>query len=98
MLNHVERRRLLVKPPGEDPLPFLVRLLDVELNEGAGQLLFLPRRARLTGAQTNNHVLPSDRLPGMKRDVLDDSVALVEDAKCGRPLRHGRYAALSLGG
>jgi hypothetical protein len=75
----------------------LVRLLHVDLNKGAGQLLRLPRRGGLAGAQTDNHVLPANRLSRMKGHVLDDPVALVEDAEDRGPLRHGRYAALSIG-
>jgi len=34
----------------------------------------------------------------MKRDVLDDAVALVEDAEHRHPLRHRSDAALAVGG
>jgi len=34
----------------------------------------------------------------MERDVLDDAVALVEDAEDGDALGHGRHSALALGG
>jgi hypothetical protein len=75
----------------------LVGLLHVHLDEGARQLLFFPRRRGLAGAQSDNHVLPADRLAGVQRDVLDDAVARVEDAKHGRALRHRRNPALSVG-
>ena len=51
VLDDVERRRFLVEPAGEDPLPVPVGPLHIELDEGAGQLLRLPRRGRLAGAQ-----------------------------------------------
>jgi hypothetical protein len=76
----------------------LVGLLHVHLYEGAGQLLFFPRRRGLAGAQSDDHVLPADRLARVQSDVLDDSVTLVEDAKHGRALRHRRNPALSVGG
>jgi hypothetical protein len=34
----------------------------------------------------------------MKRDVLDDAIAFIEDAEHGDALRHRRNSALSLGG
>jgi hypothetical protein len=34
----------------------------------------------------------------MKRDILDDPVALVEDAEHRNPLGHGRHAPLSVHG
>jgi hypothetical protein len=95
VLNDVERRRFLVDPAREDAVPAAVGLLDVELEEGAGQLLLLPRSGRLARAQAHDHVLPADRLAGMQRDTLHDPVALVEDAEHGNPLRHRRHAALA---
>ena len=94
MLNNVERGRLFIEPAGKYAVPMLVGLLDVELNERAGQLFFLPRRRRFASTQTNDDVLPANRLAGMKSNVLNDSIALVEDAEHGDPLRHWRYAAL----
>jgi hypothetical protein len=72
----------------------LVGLLHVDLDEGAGQLLFLPRRCRLASAKADDHVLPPRRLARVQRDVLDDPVALVEDAEHGHALRHRSDAAL----
>jgi hypothetical protein len=34
----------------------------------------------------------------METDVLDDPVALVEDAKDGRPLRHRSHSPFAVGG
>jgi hypothetical protein len=94
VLDDVQRRRFLVEPAGEDAAPFLVSSLHIDLDEGAGQLFRLPRRRRFAGAQTHGDILPPRRLAGMKRDVADDSVALVEDGKHGDALRHRRHARL----
>jgi hypothetical protein len=94
MLNHVERRRFLVKPAREHPAPALVRPLHVDLDECAGQLFLLPGRGRLAGAQSHDHVFPAHRLAGPEGDVLDDSIALVEDPEHRDALRHGRDSAL----
>jgi hypothetical protein len=94
MLDDVERRRFLVEPPREDAVPFAVRLLHVDLHEGARQFLFFPRRRGFAGAQPHEQVLPAHRLAGVKRDVLGDAVALVEDAEHRDALRHGRDAGL----
>jgi hypothetical protein len=69
-------------------------LKDVNLDKGAGELLVFPRRGRLAGAQTHEDVLPSRRLTRSQRDVLNDAVALVEDAEHGDALRHRSYASL----
>ena len=90
MLDDVERRRFLIKPAREDPGPELVAPLHVNLYEGAGQLLRFPGRCCLAGAQANDDVLPPRRLSRMKRDILDDAVALVEDSGDRDALRHWR--------
>jgi hypothetical protein len=74
-----------------------VGLLHVELHERAGELLLLPRRGGLASPQANDHVLPAHRLARVKRDILDDAVALVEDAEHRDPLRHRRHASLAVG-
>jgi hypothetical protein len=98
VLDDVQRRRFLVKPARKDPAPALVGLLHVDLDERARQLLRLPRRRRLAGAQAHDHILPADRLTRTQRDVLDDAVALVEDTEDGDALRHRRHAALAIRG
>jgi hypothetical protein len=95
MLDDVERRRFLVQPAREDPAPALVRSLDVDLDEGAGELLFLPRSGRFARAKPHDHVLPARGLSGMQRDILHDAVALVEDAEDRDALRHRRDSALT---
>jgi hypothetical protein len=97
VLDHVERRRFFVEPAGKNPVPALVRLLDVDLHEGAGELFLFPRRRRFAGAKAHDHVLPADRLARMERDVLDDAVALVEDAQHSNALRHWSYRAAAGG-
>jgi hypothetical protein len=98
MLDYVERRGFLVEPTREGALPALVGLLHVELDERAGQLLVFPRRRRLASTKAHDHVLPSHRLTGVKRNILDDPVALVEDSEHRDPLRHRRHAALAVRG
>jgi hypothetical protein len=95
MLDDVERRRLLVEPAREYTAPLLVRLLNVDLDERAGQLLFFPWGRRLACAQAHEEILPARRLAGVKRDVLHDPVALVENAEHRHPLRHWRDAGLA---
>jgi hypothetical protein len=94
VLDHVERRRFLVEPAGEDASPLPVRSLDVDLHESAGQLFLFPRRRCLAGAQAHDHVLPARRLAGVKRDILHNPVPLVEDAKHRDALRHWRDSSL----
>jgi hypothetical protein len=98
VLDDVERRRFLVKPAGKNPVPALVGLLHVDLDERTGQLLLLPRCSRLARAQPHDDVLPAHRLARVQRDILDDAVALVEDAEDGYALRHRSHAALAVGG
>jgi hypothetical protein len=98
MLDDVERRRFLVKPSGEHPVPALVRLLDVDLDEGAGQLFLLPRSGRLARPKPHDHILPPHRLAGMERHRLDDAVALVEHAQHRHALGHGSDSALPIRG
>jgi hypothetical protein len=96
MLDRVQRRRFLVQPAGEYAAPALVGALHVDLDECAGQFLFLPRRARLTGAEADDEVLPPRRLARVERDALHDPVAFVEDAEDRDALGH-RSDALLIG-
>jgi hypothetical protein len=72
--------------------------LHVDLDEGAGQLLRLPRRGRLARAQADDDVLHPNRLARLQRQILDDAVALVEQAQHRHALGHWRYARLLGGG
>ena len=88
MLDDVERRRFLVQPAREHPLPAPVGALDVQLDESAGQRLTFPRGGGLAGAQAHDDILDPHRLAGPKRQVADDSVALVQQPEHGDSLRH----------
>ncbi|GAA4712856.1 hypothetical protein GCM10023325_05630 [Sphingomonas lutea] len=94
MLDRVERWRFLVQPARKDPLPITVGTLHVDLDEGAGQPLILPRRARLAGAQADDQVFPPDRLARPQGYRLGDPVAFVEDAHDRDALRHRGHAGL----
>jgi len=95
VLDDVERRRFPVQPAGEDPPPTIVRLPDVELDEGAGQRFFIPWRARFAGPEPDDRVLDPHRLARPQGQVADNAVALVEQANDGDPLGHGRHAFLA---
>jgi hypothetical protein len=65
-----------------------VRPLNVELHERSGQLLGLPRRRRLAGAEPHDGVFHADGLARLQREIADDSVALVEQAENRDALGH----------
>jgi hypothetical protein len=100
MLDDVERRRFLVEPAGEDSLEAAVGLAHVQLDEGAGQLLRLPRRCGLAGAKPDHDVADPDRLARLHLEVSRDSVPLVEEADHCDALSHrsgsGRLAGNGL--
>jgi hypothetical protein len=98
MFDHVERRRFLVQPARKHTIPALVGLLDIDLNESAGQLFRFPGRGRLARPQSHDHILPADRLARVERHRLDDAVTLVEYAQCSQPLGHRSDAAFAIGG
>jgi hypothetical protein len=72
-------------------------IAHVELDEGARQLLYLPGRAGLAGAQADDDVADPHRLAGLERQIAGEAVALVEQAQNRDPLRH-RSRARHLGG
>jgi hypothetical protein len=72
--------------------------MDVDLDERSGQLLLLPWRRRFARAQPYDHLFPPRRLSRTQRYVLDDAVALVEDAEDRDALRHRRHSALACAG
>jgi hypothetical protein len=88
VLDDVERRRLLVQPAREDPLPAPLRIAHVELDEGAGQSLDLPGRGRLAGAKADDRVADPNRLPRLQSERAGDSVALVEQTQHRDTLGH----------
>jgi hypothetical protein len=63
---------------------------DVELDEGAGELLDLPGGGGLAGAQADDDVADPHRLARLQREVAFDAVTLVEQADHGDALRHRR--------
>jgi hypothetical protein len=90
VFDHVERRRLLVEPSGKDALELALRIAHVDLDEGTGQLLYLPGGGGLAGAQADDHVAGAHRLARSKREVARNAVPLVEEPDHGDPLRHRR--------
>jgi hypothetical protein len=94
MLDHVERWRFLVDPAGKDPAPLVVGALDVELEERARQLLLLPRRGHLAGAQVDDRIAGANRHARLHFQVMDDAVALVEKADDRDPVLHRSHARL----
>jgi len=69
-----------------------VAAAHVELDEGAGQLVLLPRRGMFAGTQPHDRIADAHRLPRLQRQVAADAVALVEQADDGDALRHRRAA------
>jgi hypothetical protein len=65
---------------------------NIQLHEGAGQLLDLPGLCRLAGAQPHDHVAYPHRLARPEGQVPLQPVALVEQADHGDALRHRRGA------
>jgi len=92
MLDDIERRRFLVEPAREHASPAFVGLLDVELDERAGQGRRLPRSSRLAGAKADDRVAHAQRLAGLHRQVADDAVALVEQPDHRDAIGHRRLA------
>jgi hypothetical protein len=98
VLDNVERRRFLVEPARKGAAPALVRALDIDLDKGAGELLFLPWGGRFARTQAHDQIFPARRLPRVQRDALHDAVALVEYAEDGDALCHRRHSGLIAGG
>jgi len=73
-----------------------LRVAHVELDEGSGQPLDLPGRARLAGAEAHDDVADAHRLAGLQRQIARQAVPLVEQADDGDPLGHRRGAGLEL--
>ena len=96
VLNDVERRRFLVEPAREDPPPARIAPLDVELDEGAGERLGLPRRALFARAQPHHDVADAQRLARLHRQIALEPVALVEQPQHRDALRHRRLRTTEL--
>ena len=58
------------------------------MEEGAGELLILPRRSRLAGAQADDHIFYANRHSWLHPEIADDSVALVQKADDRDPVLH----------
>jgi hypothetical protein len=98
VLDGVEPRRFLVEPAREDPPEGLgAGIADVDLYEGAGQLLHLPGRGRFAGAQPHIHVAERNRLAGAQGEFTHLAVALVEQPQHRDALGHRRCAGRKLG-
>jgi len=92
VLDDVERRALAENPARKGALPALIGAAHVELEERAGQLVLLPRRGLLAGAQPDDRVADAKRLPGLHRQLARLAVALVEQADDRDSLGHRRTA------
>jgi hypothetical protein len=97
VLDDVERRAFLVHPARKDPPELPLGIGNVDLDEGAGQLLILPRRRRLAGAQPDDDVADPHRLAGPHGKVARDAVPLVEELHHRDALGHGRRAGRDFG-
>jgi hypothetical protein len=78
VLDDVERRRLLVQPSRKDAAKGPLGVGDIELDEGAGQLLDLPRRGGLAGAEANDDIADPHRLARLQGQIALNPIALVE--------------------
>jgi hypothetical protein len=90
VLDDVQRRRFLIQPARKDPLELVLGIGDVHLDEGARQLLGLPRRGPLAGLQPDDDVVDANGLAGAQRQVPRNAVALVEQPQHRFALRHRR--------
>ena len=95
VLDDVERRRFLVEPAREDAAPASCRAAGRRAGRTRRSASPLPTARSSRRRAADDDVLPPRRLAGVKRDILDDAVALVEDAEHRDPLRHRRHAALA---
>jgi len=91
VLNHIERRVVLEQPAGKhlvpgQPLGCASTFFYVELDERTGLGRIFPRWGVLTGRDTNNDVADALRFATLELQVLDDVVALVEQADRCHPV------------
>ena len=93
MLDHIAVGPLLEHPARKDAIPFVVALvLDGQLNEGAGFGRRFPRRGRLARAQAHDRAADARRVAGLHLQLLNDAVALVEQAEHRDAIFHRRRA------
>ena len=69
-------------------MPSLVRSLDVQLDERAGQFLILPWRRRFAGTESNDRIIHPDGLTRLQSQVANDSVPLVQEPQYRDALGH----------
>jgi PAS domain-containing protein len=92
VLDHVKRGRFAVEPAGEDALELPLRVGDVDLDKGGGQLLGLPGSGLVAGLEPDDHIAVPHGLPRPQPQFARDAVALVEQAQHRHTLRHRRGA------
>jgi hypothetical protein len=68
--------------------------LHVELKECSRQLLLLPGRGRLARAQVDDRIARPDGLARLHPEIVDNAVALVEEADDRHPVLHRRQPGL----
>lgn len=102
MLYHVDRRRVLEQPAGEDLAPGQLAVgigafFDKDLDEGPGFGRALPRQGPLAGGQPHHDIADAAGFAGLQDNVLRDVVPFVEQAQRGNPVLD-RRAILALYG
>jgi hypothetical protein len=80
-----------------DSLPLLVGLQHIELDEGPGILILLPRCGVLACPQANDEVADTSRLTRLHRYVTCLAVALVEQPQHRDSLRHRGSVRVGIG-
>lgn len=91
MLNHVDRRRVLEQPAGKDLAPGQLTFgigafFNEDLNKGPGFCRPLPRQGPFAGGKPDDNIANPPGLARFQNDVLDDVVALVQQAQRGHPV------------
>jgi hypothetical protein len=89
VLHHVQRGSFLKQPARKNARPTLVGLLHIDLHKAAGQMLRLPGRCLLTGAQADDDIAKPARFARFHRHIARNAVALIEQPDNRNPLCHG---------
>lgn len=95
MLDHVERRRILEQPAGEDSLPAqrligIGPLLHQHLHESARFGRPFPRRGAFARSELDDDIVDPFGFARLKQKILRQIVALVEHTDLRHPFRHRR--------
>jgi hypothetical protein len=99
MLDDIAFGAFAENPAGKDAIPFLIALIfHHQLHKGTGFRRIFPRGRCLASAQTHNHGTKAALFAGLHRNVLNQAIALVEQAQLGHALVHRRYAVNRLNG